>query len=123
MGKLKSRYIHFVKNKWRKQAAFNDRILTDSNHDTPRANNDSTHYDDDPIDMPDVDAPASNDIDDRSLGGPQIGPASSITSMDYMNTNRCKGFNSAGNFIPNELMGKWCFNISKLNLRTQSLIP
>ena len=96
MGKLKSKFSHLLKNKYRKKAAIN--------HDT-QANNYCTPYDDDPVDMPVVEAPASNDIVFSSLAGPQLVPAS-ITAIDYMFTNHCMGFNSAGNFIPNELMGK-----------------
>ena len=37
--------------------------------------------------------------------------------------NRCLGFNTIGNEIPNQLIGKWCLNLKETDQIIQSLLP
>jgi len=127
MGKGRKRY-RFLSNKNYNVKANPAVNSTSARERMPIASNAEDQGWDD-IMMMDEDSPSISDEETigmaTSIDHSSTSVASNVVDMQskIFYNNRCLGFNTAGNSIPNQLIGQWCLNYKETDVLIQNLLP
>ena len=129
MGIGRKRYKFLGNNKYNVKA--NPAVNSTSGRERmPIAGNAEDQGGDDDIMRMDEDLPSISDEETMGMATSLDHSSTSVVASNVVDiqskifyNNRCLGFNTAGNSIPNQLIGQWCLNFKETDVLIQNLLP